>query len=257
MSHRISFFEQMKNFYDFSFHSEYDFTPHHISLYMFLLNQNNRSNWSPKFKLSLDLGMYGSKIGSKKTYYKTLDDLQNWGLIVLEKGKNAWKSPSISIIPLQKQKNSIPLCQEVEVQNWESSGDTIGESTDASTDLSSGNVVTTLQHPNKDYKTIKQNTNRQKTLSQRKSFTPPTLEEVIEFCKEKCYKYFDCQKYHSLRVMNEWTNNQGRKILNWKADINTAESFKNFQRPKTAEELEKEQWAAMDAFCDELSKQVL
>ena len=164
MSSRINFFEQMKNFYDLSFHSENDFTPHHISLYMFLLNQNNRSNWSPNFKLSLDLGMYGSKIGSKRTYYNTLNDLCKWGLIKLTKGKNAWKTPIISIIPLSKQRDSVPLCQSVEVQNRttneETSRTTIEESTDTSTAPLLIPLPIPLQHPNKDirHKTLKQET---------------------------------------------------------------------------------------------------
>ena len=144
-----------------------------------------------------------------------------------------------------QQKNNVSSV--ITILNYDKyqSDDTAERTPNGTTD---GHQTDTKRYTNKN--------DKKNTVRVKKSFTPPTLEEVIEFCKEKGYKCFDCQKYHSLRVMNEWTNNQGRKILNWKADINTAESFKNFQRPKTAEELEKEQWAAMDAFCDELSKQV-
>ena len=89
-----------------------------------------------------------------------------------------------------------------------------------------------------------------------KQIIPPTLEEIKEFCKEKGYKFFDCGKYFELRDNCGWENAKGRKIVNWKNDINTAQSFGNFQRPKTAEELDKEHWDNVDAFCDELSRQV-
>lgn len=91
----------------------------------------------------------------------------------------------------------------------------------------------------------------------RREIAKPTLEEIKEFCKEKGYKFFDCETYFGLRDSCGWENSKGRKIVNWKNDIITAQTFSNFQRKKTPEELEKEQWDAMNAFCDELSKQVL
>ncbi len=94
---RINGFEQIKAFYSIVFQQEFDFKPQHISLYIFLLNQNNRNNWVEWFKCPYDLGMTGSCIGSKKTYYACLDDLQNWGLIKYQKGENAWKSPKIKL----------------------------------------------------------------------------------------------------------------------------------------------------------------
>jgi len=45
--------------------------------------------------------MTGSCIGSKKTYYACLDDLQTWGLLKYEKGENMWKAPKISLVVLK------------------------------------------------------------------------------------------------------------------------------------------------------------
>jgi hypothetical protein len=94
---RINGFHQISAFYSIVFSQKYDFKPQHISLYMFLLNQNNRNNWVEWFKCPIDLGMTGSCIGSKKTYYQCLDDLQAWGLLVYQKGENMWKAPKIKI----------------------------------------------------------------------------------------------------------------------------------------------------------------
>jgi len=76
------------------------------------------------FKLPRDTGMQGACIGSKKTYYKALEELSEQNLIKIEKGINEHKAPRISIRPLGKGKN-IPL---PEGQN----GDTNGDSTDPS-----------------------------------------------------------------------------------------------------------------------------
>ena len=95
---RINFFEQLKAFYEIVWHGEHDFKPQHISLYFFLVNQNNRNNWAEWFKVPFDLGMKGACLGSKKTYYKILGDLTEWGLIKYVKGANEWRSPMISIV---------------------------------------------------------------------------------------------------------------------------------------------------------------
>jgi len=98
---RINGFHQISAFYSIVFNQQYDFKPQHVSLYVFLLNQNNRNNWVEWFKCPIDLGMTGSCIGSKKTYYACLDDLQSWGLLNYEKGENMWKAPKISLVVLK------------------------------------------------------------------------------------------------------------------------------------------------------------
>jgi hypothetical protein len=94
---RINGFEQIKALYSIVFSQEYDFTPQHISLYVFFINQNNRNNWVEWFKCPYDLAMAGACIGSKKTYYKCLNDLQEWKLLEYEKGSNNWKAPKIKL----------------------------------------------------------------------------------------------------------------------------------------------------------------
>lgn len=94
---RINGFHQITAFYSIVFSQEHDFKPQHISLYVFLLNQNNRNNWVEWFKVPLDLGMTGSCIGSKKTYYACLDDLQSWKLLKYTKGENMWKAPKVRL----------------------------------------------------------------------------------------------------------------------------------------------------------------
>lgn len=97
MKYRINGFDQIKCFYSIVFEQTYDIKPQHISLYNFLINQNNRNNWVEWFKCPYDLAMAGACIGSKKTYYKCLNDLQEWGFIKYQKGVNDWKAPKIKI----------------------------------------------------------------------------------------------------------------------------------------------------------------
>lgn len=97
MEYRINGFDQIKAFYSIVFEQKHEIRPQHISLYVFLINQNNRNNWVEWFKCPYDLAMAGACIGNKKTYYKCLSDLQDWGLIKYEKGINDYKAPKIKI----------------------------------------------------------------------------------------------------------------------------------------------------------------
>ena len=105
-------FEQLKAFYTWVFNNSNKVRPTHISLYIFLLNQNNRSMWVEWFKCPFDLAMQGACIGNKNTYYKCLDELQDFGLILYQKGINNYKAPLIKLICLY---DSVPLTEHVTV----------------------------------------------------------------------------------------------------------------------------------------------
>jgi len=105
--YRINGFDQIKAFYSLVFSQTHPIKPQHASLYVFLINQNNRNNWVEWFKCPYDLAMAGACISSKKTYYRCLNDLQDFGLIKYEKGINEWKAPMISIEVL-KDTSSVP-----------------------------------------------------------------------------------------------------------------------------------------------------
>ena len=143
---RINFFNQIKSFYELMWHGDFDFKPNHVSLYVFLLNQNNRSKWSKWFRLPRDTGMQGSCIGSKKTYYKCLSDLVDQKLIKKEDGINENKSPRISIIPL-KRGEEIPI----PVYHY---GDTEGDTEGDTTYTAGGTQPIPLGVREEDYKTI-------------------------------------------------------------------------------------------------------
>jgi hypothetical protein len=105
---RINIYKQIRAFYSKVFNDEFELSPTHISLYMFLLNQNNRTNWTEWFKVPFDTVMHGAAINSNKTYYKALNYLAECGLIKYEKGSNNYKAPRISIIPLNQEDNNVP-----------------------------------------------------------------------------------------------------------------------------------------------------
>ena len=100
--YRINGFEQMKNFFAWVLENQdKDINPSHISLYNFLLNQNNLFGWAEWFRLPYEQGLAGSRIGSRNTYYKCLEDLLSWKLIDYKKGINYYKAPLVKIYLLK------------------------------------------------------------------------------------------------------------------------------------------------------------
>ena len=108
---RINGFEQIKGFYSWVFNNQdKQIRTAHISLYMFLLNQNNRNAWVEWFKCPYDLAMGGSGITNKKTYYKCLNDLNDLGLIQYKKGANNWSQALVKLEVLFDT-SSVPQCE--------------------------------------------------------------------------------------------------------------------------------------------------
>lgn len=121
---RINGFEQIKGFYSWVFNNQdKNIKAHHISLYIFMVNQNNRNNWIEWFKMPFDLSMTGSCISSKKTYYNCLSDLMDWGLIEYKKGVNNWKAPLVRLEVL-KDTSTVPQSEPQLYLNDTSTGDT-------------------------------------------------------------------------------------------------------------------------------------
>ena len=117
MAQRINGFEQIKGFYSWVFNNPDKIRPTHISLYLFLLNQNNRSNWVEWFKCPYDLAMQGACIGNNGTYYKGLDDLKAWNLIDYQKGINNFKAPLVKLFVLyENEQVTVPLSEQLSEQ---------------------------------------------------------------------------------------------------------------------------------------------
>ena len=88
----------------------------------------------------------------------------------------------------------------------------------------------TLLNTNKQ-NTKKQSTNKQNT--KKESFTPPTLEDVAEYCKERNNNINPMQfiDYYSARG---WRFNNGGKMKDWRATVRTWErrNYSNNSAPK-------------------------
>ena len=57
-----------------------------------------------------------------------------------------------------------------------------------------------------------------KKKKKEKTFIPPTLEEIKNYCKER-NNGVDCQRFYDYYAVNDWKDKDGKPIKNWKQKI--------------------------------------
>ena len=95
----------------------------------------------------------------------------------------------------------------------------------ASHDASHDDDVTVTQHHDTDK--IREDKNR----TEKKRFTPPTLEEVSEYCSER-KNGIDPQRFIDYYAARGWELKPGQKVKDWRACVRTWESRNKQAEPK-------------------------
>lgn len=80
-------YELSRKWFDFAFENNSKITPNHGILFFWLIEINNRLGWAKEFQITAIECMQGMGISknSYKTYKRCLDDLVEWGFIILIK----------------------------------------------------------------------------------------------------------------------------------------------------------------------------
>ena len=93
-------YELSRLWFDWCFENPEKINPNHSALYFFCIEHCNRLGWKEKFGLPTTMAKEAIGIKSYGTYIKTLNDLVDWGFIImLEKSKNQY---SANIVALSK-----------------------------------------------------------------------------------------------------------------------------------------------------------
>lgn len=100
---KINGYQLSKQWFDFSFENPEKIRPIHSAIYFFAIEQCNRLGWVAKFGLPASIVMAAIGVKHHSTYSKALDDLVEWGFVIMvQKSKNQYTA---NIIALSK--NSI------------------------------------------------------------------------------------------------------------------------------------------------------
>lgn len=99
-------YELSRNWFDWCFENPEKINPNHTALYFFCCEHRNRLGGKEKFGLPTTMAKEAIGIKSYNTYIKTLNDLVEFGFIILiEKSKNQYSSNIIALSNIDKAPN--------------------------------------------------------------------------------------------------------------------------------------------------------
>ena len=239
MAQRINGFEQIKGFYSWVFNNPDKIRPTHISLYLFLLNQNNRSNWVEWFKCPYDLAMQGACIGNNGTYYKCLDDLKAWNLIDYQKGINNFKAPLVKLFVLyENEQVTVPLSEQLSVQQ------TAQQPVQLSAQLPVHiyKLITDNLKPITDNYAIFEKFVLDLGKKNKKEFIPPTQIEVENYFAENGYSKESAVNAFKYYDISGWVDSRGAKVRNWKQKMLSVWFKEENRITKEQAKIDREEW---------------
>jgi len=102
----MDYFTLTRSFWDFAFENPDKIKPNHCALFLFIVEHNNRLGWRDKLGLPTTMAKEAIGIRSYNTYMETLNDLVDFGLIILvEKSKNQFSSNIVALSNFDKAPN--------------------------------------------------------------------------------------------------------------------------------------------------------
>lgn len=165
--------------------------PSHVSLYLALFQFWNMNRFNNPISIHRQDTMRLSKIGSKNTYHKCITELSQWGFFLYCPSHNPMKGSTVKMYKF-------------------------GTSSDTTTGISSVQVPVQALVPSIN------NTNNNKLSKQNKqgerktNFTPPSLEEVLEFFKIQKFVLEEAEPFFLYYQANGWFVGRA-KMKNWQA----------------------------------------
>ncbi len=177
----------------------------HVSLYLALFQLWNLNRFKNPISINRAEVMKISKIGSKGTYHRCLNDFNNWSYLKYEPSHNPLKG---SIVYMFNFETSIEQAS-VQVE---------------------GQLLT--QHSGQVSEPSINNTNKEKKLNI-KNFIIPTIEEIKDFFKND----LEAERFFNYYSSNGWLVGKN-KMKNWNASaknwlLNSKTNTANYQKEKT------------------------
>lgn len=140
MAEKMNGYQLSRQWHDFAFENPDLIKPHHGALYFHIIDQANRFGWKEKFGLPTDIAKETIGVKSYNTYIKTLNDLIDWGFIIMV--KKTYNQHRANIISLSSALSKYDKANDkaldkanlMDDQNMTKQSQSIGSTTDESTD---------------------------------------------------------------------------------------------------------------------------
>lgn len=187
--------------------------PSHVSLYLALFQFWNMNRFNNPISIHRQDTMRLSKIGSKNTYHKCITELSQWGFFLYCPSHNPMKGSTVKMYKFGT-----------------SSGTTTGTSSGSSSvQVPVQALVPSINNTNNN-KLFKQNKQGERKMN----FTPPSLEEVLEFFKIQKFVLEEAEPFFLYYQANGWLVGKA-KMKNWQAAAKIGSCVaRNFRLKKRA-----------------------
>jgi len=178
-------YELSRNFFDWSFENPHKVTPNHIALYFFCIEHCNRLGWKQNFGLPTTMAKEAIGIRSYNTYIKTLNDLVDFGFIIMiEKSKNQYSSNIIALSNFNKAHDK--ALDKAMIKHLIKQDESTVQSIDS--------------------------INKHKTINNKQI----TIIEVEDYFIENGYRKDVAEKFYNYYNVSDWKDAKGNKVKNWK-----------------------------------------
>lgn len=213
-------YDLSRKFIDFSFENPSKIKPNHYALYFFSIEHCNRLGWKKEFGLPTTMTMEAIGIKSYNTYINTFNDLVDFGFFILiEKSKNQYSANIIALSNFDKA--PYKALDKALIKHATKHCSITDESIDS--------------------------INKQVTINNKQINNIPTVQEFLEYAKEKINEFslevsdVDLKmKYESWKE-NDWktAGNKPKKILNWKTTLLNTLKYLNKKEKSSAKKEKK------------------
>ena len=232
----------------FKFQTDERLNPAHISLYVTLFQCWNYRRFQNPFMILRDEIMQASKIRSKSTYHRCIRELDSYGYVKYYPSKNAMTGSRIRIVIFKKKDSP-----KFELQQGHQNGHPDGtaefenEFLNPINELQSGTAcaknglptepfnkhINIYKHINlfsaeNEFSAANQNEKLKKVYEKKEAlksektikFTPPNLEEITAYFREKSAPEIEAQKFFNYFESNGWKIGGRSPMKKWKAAAN-------------------------------------
>ena len=165
--------------------------PSHVSLYLALFQFWNMNRFKNPISIHREDTMRLSKIGSKNTYHKCISELSQWGFFLYCPSHNPMKGSTVKMYKF-------------------------GTSSGTTTGTTSVQVPVQALVPSINNTNINKLSKQYKQKESKKNFTPPSLDEVLEFFKIQKFVEDEAEPFHLYYQANGWLVGKA-KMKDWQA----------------------------------------
>lgn len=167
----------------------------HVALYLALFQYWNMNRFKNPISIHREDTLNLSKIGSRNTYYKCMKELSNWGFLLYYPSHDSMKGSTVKMYKF---------------------GTSSGTTTRTSTGTTSVQVPVQALVPSINNTNINKLSKQNKQKESKKNFTPPSLEEVLEFFKIQKFVLEEAEPFFLYYQANGWLVGKA-KMKDWQA----------------------------------------